>query len=691
MRIQRIQVENFGKLHGFRMEMKEGCNVICAANGWGKSTLAAFIKAMFYGLDYTSKRSLADNERKKYLPWQGGPFGGSLEFSTEKKAYRVERFFGAKDKEDTFALYDLTTGLLSEDYSENLGEELFCVDRRAFERSSFFIQQNFSATINDSLSARLTHVEEDAGDMKNYEKAVASLEEKMKYYKKTGNRGQIGKLEERRSAVRQELADCQSREEEMIRQKECLVEKRQERDRLSGQIQKLQAELSQAQSYGERAAKRAQYDLLKGRAMEEEANVRRILDRLQLYEHVPPGEEELDRCREEIYCLHTLDGQEKAAAKELKKEKRRLSKLREELEETPAPGRFWGILALFLVLSGVCAMSLSRALMGAGLAAAGAAAAFVQFYHMDRSKKETDSLKKELSGQASAVEKAEKNCRSLAQKREFLEIKISRFLQIPQGADQEETERIWKQMRQKSQEYKTLSQACASAKENARRSKAAYVKYIEGFSKEELEEFLTLQEPDDRPEPSVLKDELERCQRQREALSDACRDIANRIEYLREQAEQAQTLKEEETRLSENLSDAAREYDLLEKTVKYLKAARDQFSVRYLKELQQGLEYYLGFMEPAQTAEPSLDVRLKLKVKEAGAVRSLETLSAGWQDLLQIAERLAVVDALYKEEQPVLILDDPFVNLDTGKKERAMTLLNKLSQKRQILYFTCRE
>ena len=74
MRIQKIHIENFGKLHDFDMELQDGLNTVRADNGWGKSTLAAFIKAMFYGLDYTTKRSLNENERMMYMPWQGGLF-----------------------------------------------------------------------------------------------------------------------------------------------------------------------------------------------------------------------------------------------------------------------------------------------------------------------------------------------------------------------------------------------------------------------------------------------------------------------------------------------------------------------------------------------------------------------------------------------------------------------------------------
>ena len=50
---------------------------------------------------------------------------------------------------------------------------------------------------------------------------------------------------------------------------------------------------------------------------------------------------------------------------------------------------------------------------------------------------------------------------------------------------------------------------------------------------------------------------------------------------------------------------------------------------------------------------------------------------------------LALVDALFKEEPVFVILDDPFVNLDDDRTAQALKLLEKLSQRRQILYMTC--
>ena len=70
MRLLRCHIENFGVLSGFDYEFPEGLAVICRENGFGKSTLAAFLKAMFYGLPRTGARTAANNERKRYEPWQ---------------------------------------------------------------------------------------------------------------------------------------------------------------------------------------------------------------------------------------------------------------------------------------------------------------------------------------------------------------------------------------------------------------------------------------------------------------------------------------------------------------------------------------------------------------------------------------------------------------------------------------------
>ena len=106
MKILKCHIENFGKLSDYNYEFKDELNTIKEDNGYGKTTFASFIKAMFYGLDY-KKNTKVLIDRKKYDPWQGGAFGGSIEFEINKKKYKIERFFGKKETDDTFKLYDL--------------------------------------------------------------------------------------------------------------------------------------------------------------------------------------------------------------------------------------------------------------------------------------------------------------------------------------------------------------------------------------------------------------------------------------------------------------------------------------------------------------------------------------------------------------------------------------------------------
>ena len=145
MRLLSCHIENFGKLHDFDMEFDNGLNVILQDNGWGKSSLAAFLKVMFYGFAGDAKRSISDNERKRFKPWQGGTYGGRVVFEKNGKTYLLSRIFGEKEIEDSFELRDYETNLISKDFSTKIGEELFGINRESFMRS-VFIGQNDSVT-----------------------------------------------------------------------------------------------------------------------------------------------------------------------------------------------------------------------------------------------------------------------------------------------------------------------------------------------------------------------------------------------------------------------------------------------------------------------------------------------------------------------------------------------------------------
>lgn len=214
MKLIQLHVENFGKLSGYDLRFRDGLQILCHENGWGKSTLAVFIKAMLFGLPATTKRSLDENERKKYTPWKGGAFGGSLDFSCQKGSFRIERFFGAKESEDRFVLFDLSTNRPSNAFSEAVGVELFGIDAAGFERSTYLSQAIYDVKAgNAEIGSRLGSLLDDVDDIGSIDQAREFLEKNRRHYVTTGNRGEIAVLEQEIAATGRELELLGEKEE----------------------------------------------------------------------------------------------------------------------------------------------------------------------------------------------------------------------------------------------------------------------------------------------------------------------------------------------------------------------------------------------------------------------------------------------------------------------------------------------
>ena len=81
----------------------------------------------------------------------------------------------------------------------------------------------------------------------------------------------------------------------------------------------------------------------------------------------------------------------------------------------------------------------------------------------------------------------------------------------------------------------------------------------------------------------------------------------------------------------------------------------------------------------------------RLRFEQNGIERSDLHWSAGQRSLCAFCFRMALLENMYPGERPFLILDDPFVNLDAAHMDRVRQVLQKLSEKWQLIYFTCHE
>lgn len=193
MKLIKMHVDNFGCLHNFDYEFENGLNVILHDNGWGKTTMASFLKAMLYGFDTKRSKDITENERKRYLPWQGGKFGGSLDFEAEGKKYRVSRTFGETPRFDKAKLVVLGSNAEVEIDADKIGEMLFRLDASAFQRSVYINQNGLSIEgAASSIHTRLNALVSQANDVAAFDDAIAKLTAQVKVYEKTGSRGLLG-------------------------------------------------------------------------------------------------------------------------------------------------------------------------------------------------------------------------------------------------------------------------------------------------------------------------------------------------------------------------------------------------------------------------------------------------------------------------------------------------------------------
>lgn len=177
MKLLKLHIENFGKLSNQDIDFACGINQIYKENGWGKSTLTFFIKAMFYGMSAKTRGEDYKSERTRFMPWQGGIYGGYIIYQIDGKEYKVTRTFAKTPEGDTFELLDKSTNLIEKNEMKPLGEQIFGVGVETFTMTVFFSQLDFKSSLNDSISSSLVGLDKYQNDLDKVDKAIKILKE----------------------------------------------------------------------------------------------------------------------------------------------------------------------------------------------------------------------------------------------------------------------------------------------------------------------------------------------------------------------------------------------------------------------------------------------------------------------------------------------------------------------------------
>lgn len=205
MRIDKVEIDGFGKLNNCSYTFSDGLNLIYGKNESGKSTICEFILSMFYGLPNKSKQSADDMaSRIKFKPWNNESFGGRIYFTDDDgKRLVIERSFKATKRGDKAVLRDADTWEEIGD-GENIGEKCFGLTKEAFLKTLYFKSFGADSLKSDDgeIMSRLSNLETSGDEDISYSKILNDMEkESFSLKTKTGRGGKITALEDKISAL----------------------------------------------------------------------------------------------------------------------------------------------------------------------------------------------------------------------------------------------------------------------------------------------------------------------------------------------------------------------------------------------------------------------------------------------------------------------------------------------------------
>ena len=263
MKLVSCHIENFGNLSMRDISFNDGIYTVCERNGYGKTTLASFLKAMLYGMSGYKSNSKDRGDRAHFYPQNGGKFGGNLIFTYSGSEYRIERFFGkTSEKDDSIFVY--RDNKEYDRQGKEPGVCLFGIDKQAFERIMFITSDEITLSSNDSISAKLQSVIGGYSDGEGFESASRIITETAKEYKAArGNNDKISALNGKIAMLRSQIADKTS---ECARRSEYYKAS----EKIKNDIEKLEEEHKNAVSLTMLCGEWATYDALVSSCVEYE-------------------------------------------------------------------------------------------------------------------------------------------------------------------------------------------------------------------------------------------------------------------------------------------------------------------------------------------------------------------------------------------------------------------------------------
>ncbi len=693
----------FGKLSNQTLTLNPDFNIIEAPNEWGKSTWCAFLMAMLYGIDTSSRNKtgfLADKEH--YAPWSGQPMSGSMEILWNGRHITLERHSKGRTPMGEVRAFETETGVPVPELAVAApGQVLLGVERSVFARAGFLKLSEMPVTEDEALRRRLNELVTTGDESGTSDALAQKLKDLRNKCKSNSKKGLLPELEEQKAQVEQKLQQIQSLERQ-IANFQSQQESLQTQTRLL-ENHKQSLEYNDQLRYAQKLAA-AEVNLQTARTALDEAEetcknlptqeklrqdlavaqqMRETREALNMQSHILPPLPPMPQCPEAFRGKQT----EKLIA-EAESDTEALAKLQAD-KKKHTPYILGGIslaVAIGLALTGMLALQIVGGLFllcGAGLLIAG----------FNKQKKLALQISQIMEKYRGIPENA-----WISAATDY--VTAQQNYEQALAERQQELAEFNAQLERNSDQIATLTggKGLAYFEETCRENQQKYIRWQEQqrIFKQAEDVLQALTGAGKTVQPPAFEDTLGyTAQETAQRLSDIY-TLKQKLQLQMGQCQgqmqslgQTESLLAEKSRLQDRIAQVEKYYNALTRAQETLVQATQELQRRFAPRLSQRAQELFGRLTGNRYHRLSLRQDLSLEVSAEGENTLRGTLwrSDGTVDQLYLALRLAVAEELIPTAP--LVLDDALVRFDDTRLSTAIDILRQQSENKQVILFTC--
>ncbi|MGN1346596.1 MAG: ATP-binding protein [Eubacteriales bacterium] len=219
MILKLLHIISFGGLSNRDIRLEDGVNVLYGPNESGKSSVAMFVKFVFYGLSSKATRSGEPSEKARCINRLTGQAAGYILLETDAGVeYRLERAILTSDNAPTrerVRIINMSTG--ESLTGKDPGEYFFGVPEEVFMNTCFVGQASLVRPDAGSVGSAVENMLTSADETVDVKKAIRALDNvRREICHKNGTGGELNELREKRAALLEDMKNSSGRSAEII-------------------------------------------------------------------------------------------------------------------------------------------------------------------------------------------------------------------------------------------------------------------------------------------------------------------------------------------------------------------------------------------------------------------------------------------------------------------------------------------